>query len=302
MSQIFDSTGALIPALPANAVLLPMLIGDSTSVGWEASNTDVRGTLPGGGTELESSSLWDKWDGANRFVHADDGTGWNVITNAMGINAGGSGAFIGPEFGLCYALEGRMAKRMPASVNPDVRLIKLGASGAGFHESYTSAAGCWSPRRAGTTLYALLRDYYLTPAITELLADGKRVFIDGLYVVGGGNDGLVAATYGYPPQNSLAASLQTLRLTLAADLGVEDLPMAFGKTVPFYNATYTNVDDVRLQQEILAATTNAKLVYLDHIERNTDGLHWTGQGALDVGLALGGALADYTWREITEAP
>lgn len=302
MSGIFDAAGTRLTQLPANAVVVPILIGDSTAIGWESSNADVRGTLPGGATTLANTSLWNKWDSANQLVHADDGTDWVAIDNALGRNAGGIGAFIGPEFGIAYALRERVRKFMPSGSDPDIRMVKLGASGAGFHESYVSAAGCWSPRRAGTTLYALLRDYYLTPAITDLLDAGKRVFIDAMYVVGGGNDGAVPSTGGYPPLNSLAASYRNLRETLAVDLGLPEIPMAFAKTVLFYNTTYTNLDEVRYQQELYAATSNARLVTADDLERNTDGLHFTGQGSLEVGLRLGSAMSDFTWREITEAP
>lgn len=302
-ANIFDATGALLPTLPANAVLVPILIGDSTAIGWESANTDVRGTLPGGATTLADAYLWNKWDSANQLVHADDGTDWVAIDNALGRDQFGLGAYIGPEFGLAYVLREAMRQRMPKGVDPDVRMVKIGASGAGFHESFVSAGGCWSPRRAGTTMYALLRDYYLTPAITDLLAEGVRVFLDALYVVGGGNDGLAPATYGYAPPNALAASYKTLRETLAADLGVAELPMVVAKTVSFYNLTYTNLDEVRYQQEVFAAANGIDLVPADDLERNTDGLHFTGQGSLEMGLRLGGMGARRAlWQEITEAP
>lgn len=304
--NIIAAGGKSIDTLPDDAVVLAIVVGDSTTCGWNTAAGEIRSAPAGAPTTLTGSSVWDKWlTGVATTSLADTGAGWDAVDNAMGAAAGYAKTTRPSQlYTLGIALEGKYRSWWRAGAGPDIRFIHLGISASGFNETFVNAATCWHPDRGGGgTAWDLFHDYYLQPAVTDLLAAGKRIFVEGLYM-GGGADG-------WDPAVSLVntyliqASYSAFRAQLGADMGLADIHTTFTKAPLFADTTYTDLATVRTAQEnYAAATPTVRLVDADDLEMLSDSVHYKGQGCYDLGSRWGATWApgEIPLREITAVP
>lgn len=218
-----------IPA-GADVAVVFGVIGDSNAGGSPVLGAALTAALV---DPLPGAYRYDKWDRAGGSVRS---TFVDEAPNAfvpMVPDSGLTGTAVNASYPVARALQERLATQDQPT--PEVYAVHLASAFATIGRDTAQPLTSWSEQHMGgstLTLRSLFTEYYLRPAIADLLAAGRRVYFAGIYVLAMGSDSAdpMGARYvGYPlAERGLAANydhaVSSLRRQIGARIGIAPVP------------------------------------------------------------------------------
>lgn len=227
-----------------------------------------------GGNNAESANytddgewwtLSDVYDATEKTTHQTVGNGTDVVWTPQR-----------------HGVELELAK-LYAGYNADkeLRIFKCGIGGSGIQDD-------WAVDTASSTkLYRYFKDYIWTPAINDMLAEGKKPNIRGVFWMQGEEDADNSGDH-----NSYATYLQTLSNRLDTEFTYKPLNTIVGGLSATYDSRNNGATIKTAQQTVATNNTNVTLLPTDGTGASdayalqSDNVHYTAGGFADMAVDL----------------
>ena len=281
----------------ANDVIVDIWIGSSENMGIKAFTADlISPTAAAATTPLTISKIWDRWmNGTYRLAGhtAPDSFGWDLTPLVSG-SVSNTTTFAYAQ-GLYYQTRKPvLAPKINLDTTPYHYTVSLGISTSAVNDRddiLATKLAHWSPNITGvgelvdlsTDMGALehLRTNYIGPAIKNLQAAGKRVFIGGLYVSISGD---ALSAYSEADALSWASHFGMIRRNLETFLDFQGIPVVILGVSQCGAEGAEHADVVREQQRLYAASNPGTTLFFNTAQYPTyDLIHFDGQATLDIG-------------------
>lgn len=290
-------TNALSPLYLENSndVVVDLWWGSSEVLGIKAFTANMLSpTAAAAPTPLTVSRIWDRWmDATYRLAGntAPDSFSWDLTPLVSGSVANTT------TFAYAQGLYYQQAKPLKAVFNLDTtqyhHSVLLGISTSALNDdvSYvTNKLAHWSTQITGvgelldlSVDMSALEHYttnYINPAIRNLQAAGKNVYIGGMYVSVSGD---AVSLYSEAHAASWATNFGMIRRSLETNLGFVGVPTIILGPSLANEVEAENQDVVREQQRIYTEVNDRTLFFDTRRYPTFDKVHFDGQATIDVG-------------------
>lgn len=299
------------------SVVVDLWIGSSEVLGIGATQaTMLVPTSAEAPTPLTVSRIWDRWLSTEALRGAEDPDSYDWELTPLDSSTSGTNTTFAYAQGYYY--QTRKPLKVHSGIDLDVtpyhHTVLLGASTSALNDDITTLStklAHWSPLVTGTgELVAwnagagantgagesadmgLCEHYitnYLIPALSNLQAAGKNVYVGGLYVSISGDS---LSGYTAAEAMSWGTNFGMLRRAIEAALGFVGIPtMILGVSSARYSGSPTasstisadTQDEVRESQQAYVAANHPTTRYFSTLEFPTvDQVHFDGQSCMDI--------------------
>ncbi|MEM1424035.1 MAG: hypothetical protein AAGH64_08530 [Planctomycetota bacterium] len=300
--SITMSNGRPTRPLPPNSAILTAFCGDSIAQGFESKAAQVRQWPTGysvGSNVIPRTFMWNKHTVAfpgTRFTASDDGTGLTPLEANQGLNSGGDD--IGLEWGVGLT-QSKLFEGTGAANDPVHVFAKWAGSGAVINDDPANNLVCLNPLTTAGGGYDAFVPNNVVPAITFLKANYDHVYLQALIFVSFAGDASSSGQGSFVAnmENLYAANAKVFIDAFKEAVGAPSLSTLLVKSPLVGDDTDLNrLPAVRAQQDEMFATQTVQgIVDISEFERRptaSDLTHFNGQGCLDAGIKVGGALFD----------